>query len=483
MNQSKTVRRFDFGEITNVERTPQGFLKVPGFATRIGVFPYQDGTGQVRRELRHPDDVFAPESLVTLKNAPVTNEHPPEMVTPENYDTYAVGYTTDRVEVNRDLVETDLIIAEADAIKAVEDGGKRELSSGYLADLIEEEGSYNGVQYNYRQKNIRYNHVALVDRGRAGPEVRLRMDSADAEMVSLEQPLTKMVHMKDDEKNKVIISGEEVEMPAHLAAVVRDMLDRYDEMRAKLAKLEGSMKKDDMAKKDVDISQKGVSSKVHEEQKAPDGREVAGKVGPSDLGGAMKAKGLDDDDKCDEDKHDDNEGGAAMAPAEMLKNELEHLKEQLAAAMAKHDEMQAKIDEMSSQSEGKKQMPAAEGKMDSLSTRVRKRVKLEREAEKLVPAELCVKFDSMSDDEIRMAVIKHRHPKADLAGKSGVYLQSRFDSIVETVSESETTRREYGRHMLGERMDTAELDPVDARRKMIESTRQLWTNSLSATRK
>jgi len=78
MSIKKQVRRFDLGEIKSATRTPQGFLKCPGFATRTGVFPYLNADGSIRNELRHPDDVNDPESLATLKNATVTIEHPPE---------------------------------------------------------------------------------------------------------------------------------------------------------------------------------------------------------------------------------------------------------------------------------------------------------------------------------------------------------------------------------------------------------------------
>ena len=484
----KDVRRFDKGEISNVEKTPQGFLKVPGFVTRIGIFPYMDSNGNVRKELRHPDDVFAPESLATLKNAVVTLEHPPVMVEPANFKEYSVGYTTDRVEVNRDLVEADCIIAKDEAIKAVAEEGVRELSSGYLSDVIEEEGVYNNVPYNYRQKNIRYNHVALVRRGRAGPEVRLRMDSADAAMTEME---------------KVVISGEEVELPSRLAAVVRDMLDRYDEMRAKLGDLEENMKKDDMNKKDVDISQKGIGAKVPEVQMAPDGRSAAGKVGASDKSGASKAKGDDDDDDKkdagiaeghamekepshdddDDDKKDKKKDNEA-APMEMLKNEIEHLKQQLEAVTAKHDAILAKHDEMASATEGKEHHSVVPMRQDSKEFKLalRSRMNLERNAEKVLPKTEVEKFDSMTDDEIRAMVIQAKHPKADLVGKSSVYLQSRFDSIVETIEESSSVRHEMGSALMRERMDS-ESSPVDARKKMIEDSKKLYTSPLSAKRK
>ena len=43
----KTVKRFDLSEIGSFEVTPQGFLKIPGFATRTGVFTYKDGDGNL----------------------------------------------------------------------------------------------------------------------------------------------------------------------------------------------------------------------------------------------------------------------------------------------------------------------------------------------------------------------------------------------------------------------------------------------------
>ena len=93
----------------------------------------------------------------------------------------------------------------------------------------------------------------------------------------------------------------------------------------------------------------------------------------------------------------------------------------------------------------------------------------------------------MSDDEIRAAVIKNRHPNADLEGKSAVYLESRFDSIVETTSTSETVRREMGGsylRSLNERMDGAEAaNPSAKRKEMLNRARNEWQQPLSASKK
>jgi hypothetical protein len=515
MQIKKQARRFDLGEIRSATKTPQGFLVCPGFATRTGVFPYMDGNGKVRRELRHPDDVFDPESLKTLRYAPVTIEHPPVMITPENIDQYGKGHTTERVEVNRDLIDVDLIIENQDAIDAVEKNGMRELSSGYNADIVPEIGVYNGAPYDYRQKNIRYNHVAIVKRGRAGPEVRLRLDSADAVMqepaaAEFSQETAVNDSDKVSETKKVVILGREVDLPSDVADVFQDYMDRFDEMRAKLAQLEENMgtRKD---KKDEDINQPGVSPQVKVEQQTPDGRSAGAKTdgenpfakkdedekGP--IGGEKpnsKKEGgaaLADEDEMDgeeDDKKDDEPasgkgGGASESDVDQLKKDMDEKQGKHDAEMA---EMKSKLDSFAaaSMSQGEKK-----DKMDSADVQkmIRARAKLERQAEKLVPHGVSKRFDSMSDKEILSAVIKHRAPKADLAEKSKSYLQSRFDSIVESLEEEGTTQRQMaGKALLGiggGRMDSTDsvADPAQARMRMISESRNDYKKSLSASKK
>jgi hypothetical protein len=54
------------------------------------------------------------------------------------------------------------------------EGGKRELSNGYasLIDFTPGE-TVNGQHYDAVQRQIRGNHVAVVDKGRAGPMCRI----------------------------------------------------------------------------------------------------------------------------------------------------------------------------------------------------------------------------------------------------------------------------------------------------------------------
>jgi hypothetical protein len=482
MDTPNRVKRYDLGEITTVEVTPQGFLKVPGFATRTGVFTYRDGDGTLRRELRHPDDVFAPESTVTLKNVPVTLEHPPEMLTPENVKQYMKGYTTDRVEVNRDLLETDLIIADQEAIDAVQSKKARELSCGYYADLVEETGDFNGAQYDCRQKNVRYNHLAIVKGGRAGPEVRLRMDSKDAvqekEQVQSAPGQADEAPQAGGPTKPVVILGKEIQLPADVADAVKSMLDRYDEMRARFMKAEDEQ----MKRNDVEINQPGVSPKVPEVQGAPDGRTAGGK---KDADPALPEKKDDDATAVVPAAPGAKQADAVpsnVQPTAGAPSDLDVIKHELAEMTAKHDALQARVDEYAAKTLAQPGSPAGQ-KMDGMDARIRARAKLERKAMSLVPAETVAKFDSMSDTEILSAVIKHRHPNADLAGKSEVYIQTRFDSITESLEVSATVRKGMGSAFMHTDSNEPAADPKAARAKMIEASRNLHTQPLSANRK
>lgn len=164
--------------------------------TCIGVFPYLLEDGTVFNELRLPEEVFSKETLDSLKMIPVTNDHPTEMVTPENIGKYQVGTTGEDVcradfysgidgGVDAMFYKTDgtqvtipVKITQREAIDAVK-AGKRGLSCGYTRELEIKDGVWNGVHYDGIQRSIRYNHLAICDRGRAGDAAIIRMDSAD----------------------------------------------------------------------------------------------------------------------------------------------------------------------------------------------------------------------------------------------------------------------------------------------------------------
>lgn len=152
--------------------TPEGFLICHDVAiARTGVqryladeVPIEAGPGGQVEIRREPDDVFRPETLASFEGKPVTIDHPDDLVNPDNWKGLAVGLTQNvrRGEgLDQDLVFADLLIMDREAIEAVR-AGLREVSCGYEADYEQLEP---GVGY---QRNIVGNHVAVVERGRAG---------------------------------------------------------------------------------------------------------------------------------------------------------------------------------------------------------------------------------------------------------------------------------------------------------------------------
>lgn len=68
-------------------------------------------------------------------------------------------------------VEAPLTIWDRNAIDMVESGEFKELSCAYQYEPDFTPGTYEGIGYDFIMRNIRGNHVALVDKGRAGPDV------------------------------------------------------------------------------------------------------------------------------------------------------------------------------------------------------------------------------------------------------------------------------------------------------------------------
>lgn len=72
---------------------------------------------------------------------------------------------------NAPYVDAPLTVWDRAAIEAIEDGSFRELSCAYRYDPEFTPGTHEGVAYDFVMRNIRGNHVALVEEGRAGPDV------------------------------------------------------------------------------------------------------------------------------------------------------------------------------------------------------------------------------------------------------------------------------------------------------------------------
>lgn len=176
--------RLDAGTVTTPPNMP-GVVDVWGVATRVGVFIYGPEDvpglkpGEVLREYRPPEEVFDEESLASLVGIPFTVDHPSDSVTSATWRDLAHGNVLE-FKVEGSLVWVRVRIASEDAKAAIE-AGKVELSCGYSAFLDDAPGvTPDGLPYDVVQREIRYNHLALVDLARAGHVARLKFDGKAA---------------------------------------------------------------------------------------------------------------------------------------------------------------------------------------------------------------------------------------------------------------------------------------------------------------
>lgn len=245
------VNRFDAIDLPyyltkTFTRTSEGFLKGRAIVTNVGVFTYMDGKGLSHTELRLPEEVFAPESVDTLKLKPITNDHPKEIVTVDNIKKYQVGnlgdnpgsevqaayanYENDKRTDGYHLA-VDMIITDGQAIDDILNG-KQSLSCGYSCELevAPPDSVWCGVKYDYIQRKIRYNHVAIVDTARAGDAAKIRMDSADAVLINI---------IKEDtmELKKITLDSVEYQAEAPVLVALSKANEKADAAGESIIKL------------------------------------------------------------------------------------------------------------------------------------------------------------------------------------------------------------------------------------------------------
>lgn len=231
--------RYDAGEFSAPVKTANGYLRCDARITKVGVFEYRLRDGSTRRELRLPEEVFRSDSLATFDDVPLTNEHPRERLDSKNTRRYQAGTVRDARQdgdhiAARVLITDDVAIADAEA-------GKRQLSCGYNCDLETRPGVTSGIQgvpdglqYDAVQRNIVGNHVALVERARAGASAQLHLDADDAVMVGHPADVMQFTGRRPGPSRrsrpmvKVRIDGVDFEMDESAGQAVGKLLARAD---------------------------------------------------------------------------------------------------------------------------------------------------------------------------------------------------------------------------------------------------------------
>lgn len=245
---STTSCRYDFSPIEKYEVTPEGYLRAWASIARTGIQLYTDADGSVRREYRPETEVASPDSLASFAGKAITSEHPPVLLDAENTKDYQVGFSGTEVVYDNGFVKAVMTITDGDTIERIMRGDAREVSAGYRVNYDPTPGvTDSGEHYDGIQKEILGNHIAVVRRGRAGPQVKLhldRQDAADPSLISIEENTTMSA--------KVVFDGAEFEVTESVALAItkeredakmsyEDMKKKYDELQAAADSMKSEM--------------------------------------------------------------------------------------------------------------------------------------------------------------------------------------------------------------------------------------------------
>jgi hypothetical protein len=220
-----SVCRYDFAPITRSETTPEGYLRVWCRAARTGTQLYRRADGSQVREYRPPEEVGNPDTLATFGMKPVTWTHPPVLLDATNTSEFSKGTSGSQVKFSDGFVEVALVVTDADSVERIKRKEATEVSAGYKVDFDPTPGfTPEGESYDGVQRNIRVNHIAIVPRGRAGPEVRLlldRMDAADAVAEHEDDSVSPINPTASPLMATVKLDGLEIDLPAEAATAVQ----------------------------------------------------------------------------------------------------------------------------------------------------------------------------------------------------------------------------------------------------------------------
>ncbi len=221
----KTLQLSDATPITGRVITDAGYLKSPAQLSRTGIQEYHARelgmTGDRIVKLYRPaEEVFSADALASFQAVPVTVNHPKDGVSAANWKEHAAGDVLSAAQSGQ-YMTGQLLIKDAAAIKLVQ-GGKAELSCGYSFALDETPGEYLGQAYDAVQRNIRGNHVAIVDAGRCGSHCRIADDLPTEEVLKVAD-------------RKVIVDGVPVEAADSAATVIEKLIAERNDAREKHA--------------------------------------------------------------------------------------------------------------------------------------------------------------------------------------------------------------------------------------------------------
>lgn len=313
--------------------------------SKEGVFPYLGHTISDECEPNKIYKVYRPAS--TLNDSVETWDNPPKPFI-DDHEMLGEGFTAidDRPVqgvINNPVFENGVLYADitvySEDLKQNIENGKKELSLGYFCKYKKERGVFKGEVYDYVQYDMVGNHIALVDAGRCGSDVKVfdhkcTMDSLD--LGGFESPLKTMdesgiIESKETKGTKMYVTidevrrlltesftyGDEVDpkvklIMTALEAKAKETLDE-DESKEEEKKSEDSDEKEEEKKAEDKCGKDEEEEKKESEDEDDEKKETADSIKElmsvvKDMADDIKKLVAKDEEKDDEEKKESEDG-------------------------------------------------------------------------------------------------------------------------------------------------------------------------------
>lgn len=290
-----------------------GFVEIMGNPiSKEGVYPYHGSEIQGAPDIdkvymvyRPAVELSHPETIESFKLLPLTNDHPTKLLglgvpaEKKGVD----GVIGQDVYFDAPYLKGNIKIFSNNLQDLITDG-KVELSPGYICKYEFIPGVFNGQKYDAIQREIRGNHLALVDEGRTGKDVAI-MDKGFSFTIDSKEI---MKAMAQDMENNVVGAGSETGMS------MEEMANQFREMMPKVERLMEFMEK-----------LKPMEEVEHKTSLDDVGNESDGMDKSDD------EKKLDEIEKGTKDKESDKEDCNAM---DAMRKELRAIRQEMASLKA-----------------------------------------------------------------------------------------------------------------------------------------------------
>lgn len=172
--------------------------------------------GRMYNVYRPAEELADPETIASFRLLPFINEHPAGLLALDDEDLPTVdgkpaeGVIGESVYFADGMLRGNLKIFTDRIAKAIE-AGKREVSAGFRCIYERASGVFDGEPYDFIQRKIRGNHVALVHAGRMGPEVAVldhsfKMTFDAKELVKMAEDTTPPAGEKDGAEGEMTLA-------------------------------------------------------------------------------------------------------------------------------------------------------------------------------------------------------------------------------------------------------------------------------------